>query len=225
MFSEKFSEKDQQTVHIGGNLDQSAFEQIIDFFYTGLLEVHSSNAIELLQVADLLLLQQTKASLLRYMQQTLNSDNCILYKDVGTTFYCNALMETADRFARRNFEDVCKSDAFMSLSIQDLSNFLQTENDSEVNEMKNERDDALFVKSEDTLLLAIMRWVENQSKDGIVSNDGQYVMVESLMKFINWKEISEKIVKEFSLTYPKLTHSIIQESLEQKFKNRYRRCT
>ena len=108
MFSEKFSEKDQQIVHIGGNLDHSAFEQIIDFFYTGLLEVHSSNAIELLQVADLLLLQQTKTSLLRYMQQTLNSENCILYKDVGTTFYCNALMETADRFARRNFEDVCK---------------------------------------------------------------------------------------------------------------------
>ena len=108
MFSEKFSEKDQQTVYIGGNLDPSAFEQIIGFFYTGLLEVHSSNAIELLQVADLLLLQQTKTSLLRYMQQTLNSENCILYKDVGTTFYCNDLMETADRFARRNFEDVCK---------------------------------------------------------------------------------------------------------------------
>ena len=108
MFSEKFSEKNQQMVYIGGNLDHSAFEQIINFFYTGLLEIKLSNAIELLQVADLLLLEQTKTSLLRYMQQTLNSDNCILYKDVGSTFCCKALMETADRFARRNFEDVCK---------------------------------------------------------------------------------------------------------------------
>ena len=95
----------------------------------------------------------------------------------------------------------------MNLSIQDLSNFLQTENDSEVNEMKNERDDALFIKSEDTLLLALMRWVDNQSKYGIITDDDQHVLIESLMKFINWKEISEKIVKEFSLTYPKLTHS------------------
>ena len=95
----------------------------------------------------------------------------------------------------------------MNLSIQDLSNFLQTENDSEVNEMKNERDDALFIKSEDTLLLALMRWVDNQSKNGIITDDDQHVLIESLMKFINWKEISEKIVKEFSLTYPKLTHS------------------
>ena len=108
MFSEKFSEKDKQTVYIGGNLDDSAFEKIIEFFYTGQLEINSSNAIELLQVADLLLLEQTKKSLLRYMQQSLNSDNCILYKDVGSTFCCKALMETADRFARRNFEDVCK---------------------------------------------------------------------------------------------------------------------
>ena len=95
----------------------------------------------------------------------------------------------------------------MNLSIQDLSNFLQTENDSEVNEMKRERDDALFVKSEDTLLLALMRWVDNQSKNGIVSNDGQHILIESLMKFISWKEISEEIAKDFSLTYPKLTHS------------------
>ena len=108
MFSENFTEKDQKTVYIGGNLDHSAFEQIISYFYTGMLEIQSFNAIELLQVADLLLLEQTKTSLLRYMQQTLNSENCILYKDVGTTFCCKSLMETSDRFARRNFEDVCK---------------------------------------------------------------------------------------------------------------------
>ena len=95
----------------------------------------------------------------------------------------------------------------MNLSIQDLSNFLQTENDSDLNEMKSERDDALFVKSEDTLLLALMRWVENQSKIGIIPHNDQHVLVESLMKFINWKEISEKIANDFSLTYPKLTHS------------------
>ena len=62
MFSEKFSEKDQKIVNIGGNLDHSAFEQIITYFYTGMLEIHSFNAIELLQVADLLLLEQTKKS-------------------------------------------------------------------------------------------------------------------------------------------------------------------
>ena len=95
----------------------------------------------------------------------------------------------------------------MNLSVEDLTNFLQTENESELDEMKTERDDALFVKSEDTLLLALMRWVENQSKNGIIPEDDQHVLVESLMKFINWKEISEKIAKEFSLTYPKLTHS------------------
>ena len=108
MFSENFSEKEQKIVYIGGHLDHLAFEQIINFFYTGTLEITSYNAIDLLEVADLLLLEQTKNYLLKYMQQTLNSENCILYKNVGSTFSCKALMETSDRFARRNFEDVCR---------------------------------------------------------------------------------------------------------------------
>ena len=108
MFGENFSEKNQRSVCIGCDLDYSAFEQILNFFYTGVLEITPLNAIELLQVADVLLLDQTKECLLKYMQQTLNSENCILYKDVGKTFACTTLAETADRFARRNFEDVCK---------------------------------------------------------------------------------------------------------------------
>ena len=107
MFGEHFSEKDQTFVYIGGEFDHLAFEQIINFFYTGILVIDSYNAIELLQVADILLLEQTRSSLLKYMQQTLNFENCILYKDIGKTFACSELTENSDRFARRNFEDVC----------------------------------------------------------------------------------------------------------------------
>ena len=107
MFGEHFSEKDQKFVYIGGEFDHLAFEQIINFFYTGILEIDSNNAIELLQVADVLLLEQTRNSLLKYMQQTLNFENCILYKNIGKTFSCSELTENSDRFARRNFEDVC----------------------------------------------------------------------------------------------------------------------
>ena len=76
-----------------------------------------------------------------------------------------------------------------------------------MNENKSERDDALFVKSEDTLLLALLRWVDYQSKSNLLSDDDLHLLIESLMKYINWKEISEKLVEEFSLRYPKLTHS------------------
>ena len=108
MFSDNFSEKNKSFVEIGGCLDFSAFEQMINFFYTGILRINATNAIDLLQVADILLLDQTKNCILKYMQQTLNSGNCILYKNVGHTLACKGLEETADRFARRNFEDVCK---------------------------------------------------------------------------------------------------------------------
>ena len=99
------------------------------------------------------------------------------------------------------------SEVFLSLSLQDLSHFLQTEENVEINESKSERDDALFIKSEDTLLLALLRWVEHQSKNNPLSDESQHILIEELMKYINWKEISEKLVREFSLQYPILTHS------------------
>ena len=99
------------------------------------------------------------------------------------------------------------SDAFLSLSLEDITYFLQTENNVEESERKTEKEDALFIKSEDTLLLALLRWVEHYSKNNILLDDERHFLIESLMKFINWKEISEKLVNEFSDSYPKLTHS------------------
>ena len=95
----------------------------------------------------------------------------------------------------------------MSLSLEDITYFLQTENNVEGSERKTEKEDALFIKSEDTLLLALLRWVEHYSKNNILSDDERHSLIESLMKFINWKEISEKLVSEFSDSYPNLTHS------------------
>ena len=66
-------------------------------------------------------------------------------------------------------------------------------------------DDALFVKSEDTLALAVMRWLDHQ--EGSESNTNKHAYLEKLTKYINWSDVSEETVQHYSHAYPKIIPS------------------
>ena len=68
---------------IKGSFDHQCFVTMIDFFYSGQLNITTVNSVGLLEVADLLLLEATRRSLINYLQQTLNCDNCVWYRTVG----------------------------------------------------------------------------------------------------------------------------------------------
>ena len=68
---------------IKGSFDHQCFATMIDFFYSGQLNITTVNSVGLLEVADLLLLEATRRSLINYLQQTLNCDNCVWYRTVG----------------------------------------------------------------------------------------------------------------------------------------------
>ena len=63
-------------------------------------------------------------------------------------------------------------------------------------------DDALFVKSEDTLALAVMRWLDHQEDSE--ANTSKHAYLEKLTKYINWSDVSEETVQHFSYAYPNI---------------------
>ena len=54
------------------------------------------------------------------------------------------LIQSADRFIRRNYEDVAKTENFQQMSFEDLDGILSSE--------------MVFVSSEDVLLGSILSW-------------------------------------------------------------------
>ena len=98
------------------------------------------------------------------------------------------------------------SESFLILSSQDLTNFFcAEEGNKDVNENSFGEEDALFVKSEDTLVFALRQWAEHQNS--INSSDDNHLIIENLIKYINWSEVSQEVVKDFALHYPALTNS------------------
>ena len=92
------------------------------------------------------------------------------------------------------------------MTFQELTNFFRTEEENkDINENKFGEEDALFVKSEDTLVFALLQWADNQSN--LETIDGKYLLIERLIKYINWNEVSKEVVDEFCLLYPMLSNS------------------
>ena len=57
------------------------------------------------------------------------------------------------------------------MPVQDLTTFLRSEDDNDTHENSIGKDDALFVKSEDTLVYALLRWADHQKNVG--SNESE----------------------------------------------------
>ena len=114
------------------------------------------NVPELLKLADLLLLENTKKYLINYLKQTLNSQNCILYKRLGQ-FYCDEpLIENSEEFMARNYVKVMESEDFLSLSIEEFLDFLEHYGAS------------IIVPSEDFILKSIESWISKDTQRTMV---------------------------------------------------------
>ena len=113
------------------------------------------------------------------------------------------------------------SEAFVNATAEDLMDFFKTDIGKE-DENKNciGKDDALFVKSEDTLVFGLSRWIEHYTacyRDSTKNDDNNLdTCIEQLAKYINWKEVSEGAIEAFSSNHPSITYSGIQFFLFSK---------
>ena len=95
---------------------------MIDFFYSGQLNITTVNSVGLLEVADLLLLEATRKSLINYLQQTLNCDNCVWYRTVGQVWSQTQRFFTGIPFEEAGFQ-VFRFCAAWSFMMRPLGNF------------------------------------------------------------------------------------------------------
>ena len=174
------------------NVNFEALNCIIDYFYSGTLKITLENVQELLELADLLLLENTKKYLIKYLKQTLNSQNCILYKRLGQLYCDEKLIENSEEFMARNYVKVMESEDFLSLSIEEFLDFLEHYGAS------------IIVPSEDLILKSIESWI---SKDTQRQN-----CLPKILKFVHWNQLSKESLESFQKTFP--NHTLFENYLK-----------
>ena len=75
-FTGDLSESRQSTVTLQ-ELDEGAMEAIVDFFYSGEIDISESNVQELLPVACLLQVQSVQKACCDFLERQLSTENCL----------------------------------------------------------------------------------------------------------------------------------------------------
>lgn len=105
MFNGDLAETIQDVIHIR-NVDPDALAAIVDYAYTGKLDICVDNVENMLTVACLLQVETVKQQCCKFMKQHLHSTNCLGIRAFAEGHGCEDLFKAADNFTKENFLQV-----------------------------------------------------------------------------------------------------------------------
>lgn len=145
MFTCGMKESSQEEIVLR-DIEPLAMELLIDFAYTGQIEVTTENVQDLLPAAGILQLRDLKVACCEFLSDHMDVSNCLGIKQFADMHSCPNLVKKANRFIVRKFADVVKTDEFVDVPHHILCELL-------IN-------DHLHVENEKQVFDAFLRWID-----------------------------------------------------------------
>ena len=145
MFLSPLKEKYQNSVEIK-HFDGKAVKQVIEFIYTGNVDINANNVLTLLGTADFLQVDDVKKMCFDFMETLLTIDSCL---DVvkASVLYNNPSLQQTFQYISDNFDEIAQGDSFKQLSKDELLSLFTNIDHNKVQEV--------------SLYLAIVGWIEH----------------------------------------------------------------
>ena len=151
-------------------------EDLLNYIYTGEVKINDSNVKELVFVADYLLINNLKEKGSRHLKDTLQPGNCLSIRQFAEKYQCKELLEKAEEYVSVHFVSVSKSDEFLGLEAEQVTELLT--------------DDEITVDSEEQVYEAVVSWVYHD-----LDNHRQFF--PDLLKCVRLPSISKYYLVEF----------------------------
>ncbi|XP_055840265.1 kelch-like protein 5 [Episyrphus balteatus] len=149
MFASPLKESVTNEVRIQ-EVNGEILKSILEFIYTGTIELKSKSVPEILSAAHFFQMQSLIFECQEFMVQELDPSNCLGIALFAKQHDLKDLYETAFQFACTHFEEVSKMEEFLNLS-----------EDQVVMMISNEE---LCVTSEKTVFLSLIKWIEHDEQ-------------------------------------------------------------
>jgi len=144
MFTRGMAETEMDRVEIQG-LDPTALKTLVNYCYTGVIDLQEENVENLLAAACLLQLPSVIDACCSFFRKLLHPSNCIGIKLFADAQSCIQLRDSAQLFTEDNFQEVTRNQEFLLLPAAELERILSS--------------DDLNVPSEEVIFQAFMDWV------------------------------------------------------------------
>lgn len=150
MFTSQMSEAQSNSITIH-DLDEAAFELLIQFAYTARIKFTTENVQTLLYTSSILQMESVTTACGEFMKTHLHPTNCIAIRTFAEQHGRQDLVARADAFARDNFLAVMRHEDFLNISPSHLIAIIHSSD--------------LNVPSEKEVYEAVIGWVKHKQAE------------------------------------------------------------
>ena len=174
------------------NVDESSLEAVIDYIYTGKIDLNEGNYLQIMDTANQLELPVLVNSCCDFVLQNLDMENCLAVHALGEQYSCLSLSVQAEQHIFRYFAEVVETEDYLTLPFDRLSMYLQH--------------DELSVPSEEAVFRAIVRWIEYDP-------DTRSTYIGSLLNSVRLQLIPKEFIATNVHKYPPIKSSELATQL------------
>ncbi|XP_078371889.1 kelch-like protein 40 isoform X2 [Oculina patagonica] len=127
---------------------KAVMEKVLEYLYTGHVDINEHNAFDLLHTADFLVVPSLKEQACELVLRKLSSSNCINAYYTAVKYQCPELEKRARDFTFANFMDVTQSNDFLNLCVTQVEEWISS--------------DDITVKAEEEVFQVIVKWMERE---------------------------------------------------------------
>ena len=179
MFKVNMRESGERRVLLGV-VDSASVKALVDFAYTGEIDVISDNDVALFSAAHRLLFDDVVDYCCEGLANRMNKSNCLRWLEFADQYNCQKLLSVADRHVAFHIVDLAETDEFRRLSLEHVSRLLAS--------------DELAVSREEEVWDIAMKWFQHDE-------DNRKSTMEILTKSIRFSLLSEQFVQESVLSH------------------------
>lgn len=154
LFTSDMKEKQQNKVKLEG-FKSFVMNDLLNYIYTGEVEITEENVKELVFAGDYLLIDSLKNKGSYFLEETLSPSNCLSVRAFSEKFDCEKLMDKSESFILDNFVAVSKSEEFLHLRVSEIEKLISL--------------DDVIIETEEQVYEAVISWVkhdpENRKQD------------------------------------------------------------
>ena len=167
------------------DMSKVAIEELLDYLYTGHVDVTQHNAFDLLKIADFLVIPSLKEVSSKFIIQSLSSSNCLMAYYWAVHYRCFDLQENARDLIYANFTRVVEHEDFLNLTISEVEEWISS--------------DEIRVRGEEDVFQAIVKWAEQ-------NGDGERKTFFELFRHVRLIYLSPNYVLNDILPHPLVTN-------------------
>ncbi|XP_019356931.1 PREDICTED: actin-binding protein IPP [Gavialis gangeticus] len=144
LFTGGMKEASKEVVQIRG-IEAGAFQLLLDFIYTGIVNINENNVQELIIAADMLQLTEVVDLCCEFLKGQIEPLNCIGLFQFSEHIACHDLMEFTENYIHAHFLEVLSGEEFLALTKEQLTKILRSEE--------------LSIEDEYQVFAAAMQWI------------------------------------------------------------------